>query len=490
MRFRLKHRSQSAARSGAFALGVLLGSVAAMTAQTPEPTTGLAEGGIAASDLFAPVDFTVVDAAATARAFALSGETTPIVMRTNAAPAEATIAQFTTAFRRARTTFLDALEATFGARQVGSREINSARFRNFRNDFQSANPLFPVNLVLAQTWAKGYDGEPARERLVVALRSVTESRLIGEARPASTVFVTTLQPSDRVRTWGEAEPHTRAVARNDVLTIEEAGEEMRRGLDALDRTAGAFLTGLLQPNVIEDPVLTGLLFQERFGDRAITKHFRNGQPIVRAGQRLDHWGALALAQLSRGGLEPVARDTKLARLPETSATRSTAADAGVEDVTVAPRWRSLLLIGGGALGAIVVVALLWIAAVRLRRTRHAWVAGAQEPAEQIPVTREALLPHLARAMRDRLVHVLFAQRGALLANEAAASQRVEELEARLARLQPAIADRIREYERRIALLEVEIEVKDKETRDLIRAKLVLARQELDAEIGRNRLDWN
>jgi len=78
----------------------------------------------------------------------------------------------------------------------------------------------------------------------------------------------------------------------------------------------------------------------------------------------------------------------------------------------------------------------------------------------------------------------------LLDNEADASRRVEELEARLAKLQPAIAEKIRTYERRIRVLEQEIEEKDQETRDLLRAKLVLARKELDEEIARNRIELN
>ena len=104
--------------------------------------------------------------------------------------------------------------------------------------------------------------------------------------------------------------------------------------------------------------------------------------------------------------------------------------------------------------------------------------------------REALIPHLARELKNRLVQVLFAQRQELLANESVATRRVEELEARLAKLQPAIAERIRGYERRIQLLEQQLEEKDQETRDLIRAKLVLARKELDAEVSRHRINWN
>jgi hypothetical protein len=104
--------------------------------------------------------------------------------------------------------------------------------------------------------------------------------------------------------------------------------------------------------------------------------------------------------------------------------------------------------------------------------------------------REAIIPHLARELKNRLVSVLFSQRQALLENEEAASERVREMEARLARLQPAIAEKIRAYEQRIENLEKEIDEKDQETRDLVRAKLVLARKELDAEISRNRIDWN
>jgi chromosome segregation ATPase len=104
--------------------------------------------------------------------------------------------------------------------------------------------------------------------------------------------------------------------------------------------------------------------------------------------------------------------------------------------------------------------------------------------------REAMISHLARDLKDRLVRALFTQRSVLLANEQAASRRVQEMEERLARLQPAIAERIRGYEERIEALEKDIAVRDAETRDLIRAKLVLARKELEAEISRNRIDWN
>jgi hypothetical protein len=398
------------------------------------------------------------------------------------------VAEFDAAFRKTREAYLDALEAAFGARLIGSREINSARFRSFRSEFQAANPLFPVNLVLAQTWAKGYDGEPARERLAQALRASLGPALIGQFRPASTVFVANLAPADRIRSWSEAAAHARAVNRSEILSVEEAGQNLRQSLDVLDRGAGGFMSGLLRPTVIEDQYLTGLLLRERLGDQAAARVYPRGGVIVRAGEAIDRPAALALAHIARLGLEPAVPAPVTASPPAEPSVPGTVSPAPETHRTPGlPRWLGPAAWAGGAVVLLAATGLLWRARHRARRDA-AWLEKAPEPATGS--WRDALIPHLARELKNRLVQALFTQRQVLLHNEAAASARVAELEARLAKLQPAIAEKIRAYEKRIQELEAEIEEKDQETRDLLRAKLILARKELDAELTRHHVDWN
>lgn len=476
------------------AIGVaVLALAGAVPPARPEvPPMALTEGAAVDRDLFAPWDMVVVDAAATIARLEAAGEVPPVVVRSEAGAAEVAVAQFEAAFARTRSAFLAALERDYGARRLGSRETDDARFETFRAQFEAANTLLPVSPALAQTWARGRDGADIGERLSGALRGVMRRQLIGALRPASVVFVVTLAEGERVRAWGDVAARARRFEPSEVMSLETAGEVLRRGLEPSERVAGAFLTGLLRPNVVEDAFLTGLLLRERLGDGAAARAWRRGEPIVRAGAPIDRWSELALQQLRRMGYEPLvgaAERAPSAAVPETGVE---AAPAGTSALWSTPeaRWMVFSLVGGVALGVAMLGGILWIAGARARRASPAWVEPAGASGGGAGPLREALLPHLARELKDRLVHVLFAQRGALLDNEAAASQRVEELEARLAKLQPAIAERIRGYEQRIQALERELEEKDQETRDLIRAKLVLARRELDAEIVRNRLEWN
>ncbi len=447
-------------------------------------TAPVSAGATATRDYYAPEAFTVVDPVATVETLARAGESAPLVVRFDAELAASAVAQFEEAFARTRTAFLEQLESVFESREIGIREINSSRFRGFRNDFQAANPLFPVNIVLAQSWAKGYDGNPTRDRQAAALRRVLASRKIATLRPASTLFVVHLPADTRVRHWGEIASLARALDPREVVSTEEVGLEIRRQLDALDRVAGGFLSGLVQPNLVEEPHLTALLLHERLGERALHRRYRAGAAIARKGETLDNWSALAINHLLRAGVAPLpappfAPAPSLVEQPD---------ETPAGPVGPPSPLRPLLLVGGGAL--VVVVAFLVAARRTRRRPARATEAIVPADAGEARSTKEALLPHLARALKDRLVHVLFAQRRALLENEEAATRRVAEMEERLARLQPAIAERVKEYEARIERLERELLEKDQETRDLIRAKLVLARKELDEEVARNRIRWN
>lgn len=449
--------------------------------------TGQEEGDVAERNFLTPESLVVVDVETTIKERSLEGEAVPLVIRRNDEALQSAIAQLSEAFARTRERFLDALEETFGTREIGIREINSSRFRIFRNEFQSGNPLMPVNLVLAQTWAKGYDGGPTLDRLAGALRSTMDTHLIGDLRQSSTTFLVSLSESDRIRNWGEAAKFATVLEDKAVLTPEEAGLELRRSLDALDRIMGGFVTGMLQSNVTEDPYLTSLVLADRLGGRAVQKRFNPGQMIARKGDRIDLWAALALEKMRRSGIEPLSVvRPKPAPKPEPPPQVEEGPVEGPSVVAEEVWFRNLPLLVGA--GVCVVIGGAALAVLFFRRRRHGGsIVSAGEKHQDL---KEAVAPHLARELKDKLVGALYSQRGALLDNEQAASGRVAELEARLARLQPAIAEKIRSYEQRIAALEDQLEEKDQETRDLISAKLVLARKELNEEIARNRIEWN
>jgi len=119
------------------------------------------------------------------------------------------------------------------------------------------------------------------------------------------------------------------------------------------------------------------------------------------------------------------------------------------------------------------------------------IPPAAAPGANIPVpVRTALIPHLARMMMSRLVQALFAQRTSLLDTQADATQRMTELEERVAQAQANVQRRIAAYEARIAELEQLLAAKEEENHDLKRANFQLAKKakEVEAATRSGRVD--
>jgi len=103
--------------------------------------------------------------------------------------------------------------------------------------------------------------------------------------------------------------------------------------------------------------------------------------------------------------------------------------------------------------------------------------GAAMPASN---AREWLLPHIARLLKDKLVSKLLSHRSHLLDTQEKAAADVAELEERLAKLHAPLQDRLRAYEQRIYELEKELAQKGEENRELIKAKIQLTKEHLEA----------
>jgi hypothetical protein len=89
-------------------------------------------------------------------------------------------------------------------------------------------------------------------------------------------------------------------------------------------------------------------------------------------------------------------------------------------------------------------------------------------------------------MREKLVQGLFSQRAELLSSQQKAEAEMHALEQRLEQLQSPLQERIRAYESRIGELEKDLAVKGEENRELIKAKITLAKQQLTVERERGR----
>lgn len=102
----------------------------------------------------------------------------------------------------------------------------------------------------------------------------------------------------------------------------------------------------------------------------------------------------------------------------------------------------------------------------------------------------SVAPELVEALKNAVVQELAAQRRELLAAQQAASAELAELARRLESVQTPLLERLRAYEQRITELEKELSEQSKENRELLKLKIELLRDQVQAELTRNRLNFN
>lgn len=103
--------------------------------------------------------------------------------------------------------------------------------------------------------------------------------------------------------------------------------------------------------------------------------------------------------------------------------------------------------------------------------------------------RAELRPHLARLMMDKLVGALFSQRAHLLDTQQASTERVNEMERRLIKIQELLQSRLNTYAKRVEKLERMLVQAQEENRELTRTKFQLAQKVVELETRqRTRVD--
>ncbi len=93
----------------------------------------------------------------------------------------------------------------------------------------------------------------------------------------------------------------------------------------------------------------------------------------------------------------------------------------------------------------------------------------------------SLAPQLVDALKDAVVQELAAQRRELLAAQQAAAAELTELARRLEAVQAPLLERLRAYERRMAEMETELSEQSRENRELLKLKIGLLREQVEAE---------
>ncbi len=495
-------------------------------------------GDLARADVTTPVPLMVIDLERTEKLRQQEAQKQPATFRFHAEAADEVEAAFRSAFAVTRAKFQSATQTNFNRRVLTAPMLASAKFQRLVGSFQKQNKSFPLSANLAQLWAKGEDDELLQSEWAILLRSFMGRFLRAEALPADAkvgpaqVRMIPINPA--------AGPRATSVNRTNIFPLSKARQELTKNFPPDQQAAAKYLTAFLKENCRFDPELTRQSRAPGAGPVWAAARFEPGETIIRAGQIIDPGLKSALDQLREKLLVERARaeaaeaqrqsQAVVARLHEqaerermkthAARTRNRWLLAGltvlalvflIERFRFARRKRSLLparLLHGEADGSViscpscaeVVViprtgpAFAVTSDVSLPDDAPTWkeraLAAERRAEHATALVRAGLLPQFARWFKDKLLCGLLAQRAQLLDTQQIAAAELDELERRLAKIHAPLAGQLKDYERRIAELEKELAVKGELNRELIRAKIAVARKQLEARQAERGQVWN
>jgi hypothetical protein len=436
-------------------------------------------GETARVDVVATVALVVLDPEKTEALQQKEAQRLPVIYRWNTNTTARALENLREAFATNKQDFAATIERTFNRQTIPERALTNQRYRRVVGNFQNTHKGFPLSSNLARAWAIGdNDAEhmaPFEERLQVAMtRFIRPNQQPDEAKIGWQVKMI---PTDGVAPIESTEVgRVRGVNRSNVVGVTKFRQEFRNSFPQEQKAMGRFLAPLIRANCFPEAALTHEARQKQIGHLSSVNRYEQGDVIIRAGDvvtsgtkaALDEFRA-RLAMLR--GREPVI----VPALPAPP---------------LAPWWWA----GGATVFAIGAAIFFWWRA-RRRVASLALVPESVGPEtvaalRNDPVIRARLIEHLTRVLGQSVVQRLFAQRGQLIDTQREATAQTAELEQRLEKVQTNVQERFRVYETRIAGLEKELAAAEEQNRDLIRAKIALAKQELEAERARSPVDWN
>ncbi len=454
-------------------------------------------GDVATEDVITPVRLTVVNPEATEALKRRVSLQVPFVVRhtpQTAAEAEAALRQSVAA---ARTTFLTALRHALVGRTPTMADLNTPAYASAIKLAARESPKDLPFAKLAPLWVLGVSDTALVENLIQPLRDVMSQPIVASKTdspwPANQpVWLVSVKGADGTPTIRELENAGTTVSSGKLISVSRARRVVETSFPEGQEQMGRFAASFVRPNASADPKLTEVLRARRMDGVTVSDTYEPAQIIVRKGQIVDRRVLAALTMLREKSMIGTLQN----RLEQQ---QSVAAE-----ITRQTTW-----IAGG-LGAVFLALLLvfW----RLRRrlvtalvpvSANPELPGAEQKAlpggavteaqwrnRALVAERKAERAHAAIRtgalgwMRERIFQTLFRQRAELLSVQQRAEAEMRELERRLEKLHAPLQERIHAYERRIVELERELAARGEEDRELIGARIQMARQQLSVERGR------
>ena len=445
-------------------------------------------GDVAAADVITPVPLVVLNPEATEILKQKVAEQVHLIVIHNAGVIAESEAALREKVASARILFMSALRREDLDAPPYTRVIQEASRR--------APKDFPFDQ-FAPLWVRGQPDEAVIGRLVQSLKDAMAQPIVrikndtplATVAPVRVVSVKSLNPPPGVadvENAGQVLPSAR------IITIWRARQMVEAAFPANEGAMGRFAASFLQVNAAPDVKLTELLRAQRMEGVAHNDRYEPAQVIVKQGQTIDRRALSVLA---------VMREKSLIGTLQVKLEQERTVVGQIKHQTT---WIAGSLAGLG----IILIGVLWLLRSRPStslspilinpglesRDAYALPPGSEAVAwrnraiaaeNKAERAQQAVRSGFMGWMREKVVRSLFHQREELLSVQQKAEIEIRELEQRLEELHAPLQERITAYEQRILELEKDLAAKGEENRELIGARINVARQHLKVERERS-----
>lgn len=459
-------------------------------------------GDVAEQDVVTPVALTVVDPEATENLKQkLSQDVLPVVRYapSSAADAEKLLRQ---SMATAKNNFLTTLRHALAGQPAEGLESTSPAYIAAVRIVAGESPAHLPLAQFAPLWLGNKSDHLLLADLVQPVREVMSQPIAATKSDAvlpanQTVQLLTVQNLNEAPTPQELDTPGTRVTSGKILSLWRARRLVETSFGPGQENMAKFAASFIQVNAIPDPALTELLRAKRREGITANDTYEAAQVIVRKGQTIDQKALRALASM---------REKSLIGTLQTKLDQEQTVANQIKKQT---KW----IVGSLAIVCAALLLILWRLRVRplaspppaplseytlgpggpllsdgadagLWRTRALIAEGKAERAHH------AIRSGVLGWMREKIFQTLFRQRTQLLNAQKKAELEMGELEQRLESLHTPLQERIRAYEQRIEELERELAAQGETNRELIGARIAVARQQLNVERRRSRFGTN
>jgi hypothetical protein len=497
-------------------------------------------GDKAREDITAPIPFDVINAQETASLKTSKAHTIAAIYREVDSTTNEIAQEFLTAFANARSSFSNAVTATYHQPTIDNNMIESSDFGYFLTAYNVENKKFPVTTDLAITWAHGDSGAESRDKWLGELLQVMKQPVQPDQLPLHFLYQKKIRIMP-LTNFAENLTYTRAwhqghvISSDNLPTISSVREKFRKQFREDEQPLAGVLSELLLPNCLPDPALTQLARDASVRQTVAADHFDAGQMIVRRGVTIDAQVKAALDAMDKAmvpgmlnqqiaaeqqrtqeehdraqqaqaqaqtehdtaqlALQQQQQEQSQREQAETLALQEREQAATMREQALAAqiqtqkiRERNELLFGALTAVSILALLILWRLVRQPKTAAISVPAKLQRMDKPAPMVPAELAPLLAQTLKEAVVQGLAAQRAELLEVQRLAAGEITELVHRLDQLQAPMQERLRAYQERIQELQKDLAERTEENRELLRLKIEMMRRQIETERGRVKLN--